>query len=139
MPQVDPGVADLVGRAYEVASRGEGGAGPGQLVHADLAGNVLLDRAGAPVIIDFAPAWRPVHWADAVCVLDSVLWLEASRAALEHWSTSAGRGAMLRAIVFRLLCDDQPDIDAYARVLSSIGVEWRDFRGESSSGPRSRP
>jgi len=34
-----------------------------QLVHADLAGNVLLDAAGAPVVLDVEPAWRPARWA----------------------------------------------------------------------------
>jgi hypothetical protein len=35
-----------------------------QLVHAELAGNVLLDARGAPVVIDVTPAWRPVQWAE---------------------------------------------------------------------------
>ena len=48
--------------------------GPSQLVHGDLAGNVLLDPAGAPVVIDLAPYWRPAAWAEAVAVLDAVLW-----------------------------------------------------------------
>ena len=49
------------------------------LVHADLAGNVLLDAAGAPFVIDLSPAWRSPLWAEAVCVLDAVLWLGAPR------------------------------------------------------------
>ncbi|WP_167736018.1 hypothetical protein [Nocardioides sp. 503] len=38
--------------------------GTPQLVHAELAGNVLLDARGAPVVIDVTPAWRPVRWAE---------------------------------------------------------------------------
>lgn len=34
-----------------------------QLVHADLAGSVLLDAAGAPVVLDVEPAWRSARWA----------------------------------------------------------------------------
>jgi hypothetical protein len=34
-----------------------------QLVHANLAGNVLLDARGAPVVLDLDPAWRPAGWA----------------------------------------------------------------------------
>jgi hypothetical protein len=89
-------------------------------VHRDLAGNVLLDAAGAPVVIDFTPAWRPVRWADAICTLDSVLWHETPGTALNRWSDGADRLAMLHAIVFRLLSDNTPDIAAYARVLASI-------------------
>jgi hypothetical protein len=38
--------------------------GAAQLVHAELAGNVLLDAHGAPVVTDVTPAWRPVRWAE---------------------------------------------------------------------------
>lgn len=79
--------------------------GPDQLVHADLAGNVLLDAHGAPVVIDVAPAWRPVRWAEAVAVLDSVLWHGADREVLEAWAQGVPQQAMLRAIAWRALVD----------------------------------
>ena len=41
--------------------------GPEQLVHGDLAHNVLLDQAGIPLVIDVAAYWRPALWAEAVC------------------------------------------------------------------------
>ena len=91
--------------------------GPDQLVHADLACNVLLDAAGAPVVIDVAPAWRPVRWAEAVCVLDAVLWLDAPAARLRDWTHGADRQAMLRAALFRLLSDVDPPLDRYETVL----------------------
>jgi hypothetical protein len=119
VPEADPRVADLIARA-RAATGGEPTTGPAQLVHADLAGNVLLDAGGAPVVIDVAPAWRPVLWADAVCVLDSVLWYQAPWQALEQWIPKPGRVAMLCAIVFRLLSDERPEVDAYARVLAAI-------------------
>jgi uncharacterized protein (TIGR02569 family) len=130
MPELDPkrgdpaGLADLVARVQDTikgeTASGTQIAGPSQLVHADLAGNVLLDEAGAPVVIDVAPAWRPVQWADAVCVVDSVLWMGAPRAALRDWARGPARVAMLRALVFRLLSDVKPDVDAYAEVLSEL-------------------
>ena len=64
--------------------------GPDQLVHADLAGNVLLDATGVPVVIDVAPYWRPALWAEAVCVLDAVLWHGADAAVMGHWATARG-------------------------------------------------
>lgn len=82
------------------------GDGPDQLVHGDLAGNVLLDATGTPVVIDLAPYWRPALWAEAVCVLDAVLWHGADRAVLDAWRHGARRRAMLRAAVFRLLSDE---------------------------------
>lgn len=47
--------------------------GPNQLVHGDLAGNVLLDADCIPFVIDVAPYWRPALWAEATCVLDAVM------------------------------------------------------------------
>lgn len=91
--------------------------GPDQLVHGDLAGNVLLDADGIPLVIDVAPYWRPALWADAVCVLDAVLWMGADRAAMQRWTGGAERQAMLRAAIFRILSDQEPDLDAYARAL----------------------
>lgn len=44
-----------------------GSAGPDQVVHAALDGNVLLDARGAPVVIDVTPAWRTVRWAEQEC------------------------------------------------------------------------
>jgi Ser/Thr protein kinase RdoA (MazF antagonist) len=118
-PDVDRRVAELVTHA-RTAMDGDTVGGTLQLVHADLAGNVLLDAAGAPVVIDVAPAWRPAQWAAAVCVLDSVLWMDAPRTALAPWADGPARTALLRAIVFRLLSDAPPDVDAYAGVLSSV-------------------
>ncbi|WP_114906951.1 aminoglycoside phosphotransferase [Ornithinimicrobium murale] len=87
--------------------------GPGQLVHADLAGNVLLDATGLPVVIDVAPSWRPVLWAEAVLVLDAVLWQGADPAVLREWSAGDRRQAMLRAALFRVLSDPEPDPARY--------------------------
>jgi uncharacterized protein (TIGR02569 family) len=92
--------------------------GPDQLVHADLAGNVLLDGHGAPVVIDVAPAWRPLRWAEAIAVLDSVLWHGADPSVLEAWSRGARQQAMLRAIAWRALVD-QVD-GTYDDALSTI-------------------
>ena len=94
--------------------------GPDQLVHADLAGNVLLDAAGAPVVIDVAPAWRPVRWAEAVCVLDAVMWLDAPAARLRDWATGRERQAMVRAALFRLLSDPDPPLGRYEAVLAPV-------------------
>ena len=84
-----------------------------QLVHADLAGNVLLDAAGVPFVIDLSPAWRSPLWAEAVCVLDAVLWHGAPVDALDEWRAGAHRQAMLRAALFRLLSDEPCDVGRY--------------------------
>lgn len=93
--------------------------GPDQLVHGDLAGNVLLDENGAPVVIDVAPAWRPVRWAEALAVLDGVVDLDAPVSVLDRWTTGADRQALLRAIAFRVLSDLEPS-PRYSEVLAAL-------------------
>jgi hypothetical protein len=78
--------------------------GSDQLVHGDLAGNLLVDAAGLPVVIDVAPYWRPALWAEAVSVLDAALWYGAGVGAVEVWASDAPRReAMRRAAAFRVL------------------------------------
>lgn len=107
---------DLLGPRL-AAGWDEADLGPDQLVHGDLAGNVLLDREGLPVVIDLAPYWRPTLWAEAVLVLDAVLWHGADPAALADWATGAPRQAMLRAALFRMLSDESPDLERYRSAL----------------------
>lgn len=108
----EPGLADLV--ATLVARLDDTDLGREQLVHADLAGNVIIDATGVPLVIDFSPAWRSPVWAEAVCVLDAVLWLGADEAALDGWRTGAEHQAMLRAALFRVLSDRPCDVERYA-------------------------
>lgn len=91
--------------------------GPDQLLHGDLAGNVLLDAAGAPVAIDVAPYWRPARWAEAVCVLDAVVSLGAPVAAMARFAHGPERQAMVRAALFRILSDRPADLERYERAL----------------------
>ncbi|QBF45353.1 aminoglycoside phosphotransferase [Janibacter limosus] len=96
--------------------------GPDQLVHGDLAGNILLDPDGAPVVIDVSPYWRPALWAEAIAVLDSVLRLAADPDTMTSWTRGARRQAMLRAAIFRLLSDRPADGAAYEEVLAPLLV-----------------
>lgn len=99
--------------------------GARQLVDGDLAGNVLLDADGAPVVIDLAPYWRPPLWAEAVCVLDSVMWWGADRGAMEPWQEGTARQAMIRAALFRLLSDRPADLAAYEAALAPLSPVLR--------------
>ncbi len=92
VPGDGPG-STLLSRVYAALGRVPARAadlGPRSWCTADLAGNVLLDADGAPVVIDVAPAWRPVRWAEAVCVLDFVLSLGGPATALAAWSAGTG-------------------------------------------------
>lgn len=108
----EPGHRDLV--AALTAQLDGSDLGRDQLVHADLAGNVLLDAAGTPFVIDLSPAWRSPLWAEAVCVLDAVLWWGAPPGALDDWRFGVHRQAMLRAALFRVFSDQPCDVARYA-------------------------
>jgi hypothetical protein len=102
--------------------------GPRQLVHADLAGNVLRDPTGSAFVVDFSPAWRPVGWAEAVCVLDSVVWDGAHPLAL----ASVAPQDLRRAIAFRVLSDRPAARPPYAAALDQLSPT-ADSRRSSSS------
>jgi len=108
--------ADLVGRLLDELAPVD--LGPDQLVHADLAGNVLLDPNGAPVVIDVAAYWRPVRWAEAICALDAVIDFEAPLEATARFTSRPERQALVRAGLFRLLSDLSSDLALYDKALS---------------------
>jgi hypothetical protein len=128
------GEQELAGHedAVELAARALAGCtpdtGPRQLVHADLAGNVLLDRRGSAFVVDFSPAWRPVAWAEAVCVLDAVVWKGAHPLAL----ATIAPPDLRRAIAFRVLSDRPADLPPYAAALDQISTA---DSSRSSSSP----
>ncbi len=76
---------------------------PAQLVHGDLFGMVLFAGAMAPGLADITPYWRPVPWAAAVIVVDSLAWGGADEGLLERWDDLPEWPQMLiRAVMFRL-------------------------------------
>jgi len=91
------------------------GLGPSGLVHAALAGKVLLDPGGSPVVVDVTPAWRPAPWAEAVCAL-------GTRMPMDEQPTPVGREALARAAAYRLLGEERPDAAAYASALEAVGL-----------------
>lgn len=78
----------------------------GQLVHGDLTGNVLFPAGGDPVVIDFSPYWRPAGFAEAVVVVDGLLWHDAPAALLDARAGGPDWPQLLvRALIFRLVAD----------------------------------
>ncbi|MBI1376773.1 MAG: aminoglycoside phosphotransferase [Frankiales bacterium] len=86
---------------------------PRRLVHGDLAGNVLLAPHLAPAVIDVSPYCRPAAYADAVVVVDALLWWQADPALLRlarpaDLDPRSWRSLLARAAVFRLVAFDEP-------------------------------
>lgn len=74
-----------------------------QLIHSDLAGNILLNGTN-PIIIDFSPEFRPAAYAEILLITDSIAWHQEPIEIL--WKTEYAEELViqltLRAIVFRL-------------------------------------
>jgi uncharacterized protein (TIGR02569 family) len=97
LPEVAGHLARLRRMAFPVQ-------GPRQLVHGDLAGNVVFCDGLAPAIIDFSPFWRPVRYADAIVAVDGMLWFGADRGLLSTAAIGTQfRQYLVRAAIFRLV------------------------------------
>ncbi len=95
--RVRPDLRDLVGRLGAVPSP----PGAAQLVHGDLAGNVLLVPAGPASVIDFSPYWRPPSYAEGIVVADALCWHGAAPELLGEVDVPVE--AVARGLLFRLL------------------------------------
>lgn len=90
---------------------------PAQLIHGDVAGNVLFadDLGLPPAVIDLSPNHRPAAYGDAICVADLIAWMDAPVSLAERFIAEQPQAESLlaRAVVFRicaaaLLCTDDP-------------------------------
>lgn len=84
---------------------------PRQLVHGDIAGNVLFAPGQPPAVIDFSPFHRPAGYALAVAAVDLLTWSGAPPSILD--SLDGDDQLLLRALVFRLVTESlgRPDAD----------------------------
>jgi uncharacterized protein (TIGR02569 family) len=92
---------------------------PSQLVHGDLAGNVLFHGALPPAVIDVSPFWRPVGYADAIVVADAVAWGGAGAELVERLLGQQGEQLLLRAVLFRVAVDPE-HAEAYQPVTALL-------------------
>jgi uncharacterized protein (TIGR02569 family) len=99
VPELEP-VLDKLAPVVQAPTRGE----VPQVVHGDLAGNVLFAPGLPPAIIDFSPYWRPTTYAAAIVAVDGLLWFGADTTLLRQVADEAGSTMpLVRAIIFRLI------------------------------------
>jgi uncharacterized protein (TIGR02569 family) len=79
---------------------------PDQLVHADLAGNVLFADGEPPAFIDFSPLCRPAALPLAVVAVDALQWSGARPEVLDYLADEPEFDQLLaRALIYRLVTD----------------------------------
>lgn len=102
-----------------------------QIVHGDIAGNMLFAKGLTPGIIDFTPIWRPKEYALAVLVVDALAWEEADESIIILVEDVQNIfQLLLKAALFRALATseyhmehniDRPsDIEEHERTLNII-------------------
>jgi len=80
-----------------------------QIIHGDMGGNVLfgLEDGVPPAIIDFTPYWHPVAFAEAMIVIDGMLWYGApSDLAIgkqDDWEQLLVRALLFRSITLNFI------------------------------------
>jgi uncharacterized protein (TIGR02569 family) len=81
---------------------------PSQVIHGDLAANVLFAPGSVPGVIDFTPYWRPARFCLAIVAVDALLWHGAPT-----WPAAAapgdddGTALLARAALYRLITSDR--------------------------------
>lgn len=127
---LDPRVAELVTQMRAIQIDVDE---PLQLIHGDLAGNLLFHESAPPGIIDFSPFLRPTAHALAIYLVDAVGWHQANRSVLESLASDpAVRACLPRAAIFRLVAldgfrsDDDIDIGPlladHERICNTIAI-----------------
>lgn len=96
-PSLYPVCLPLVGRLRAALEP----LGADQLVHGDLAGNVLLMPGSPSAVIDVSPYWRPVAYAEGIVVADALVWGGAPPSLPDQVGVSTT--AVARGLLFRVL------------------------------------
>lgn len=94
---------------------------PAQLVHSDLAPNVLFDDLRPPAVIDLSLSWRPPGWASAIVVVDALAWQGADETLLAAVRHLPDFGQLFaRALVFRVAAHDPDDLGRAGAVYAPV-------------------
>ena len=89
-PLLGPAAGRLAGQVRRLLAALRPVTLPRQLVHADLAGNVLFAGGLPPAVIDFSPLERPAGLPLAVAAVDALMWQRASPRVLGYLSGEPG-------------------------------------------------
>ncbi|NHA06157.1 hypothetical protein G7092_20275 [Mucilaginibacter sp. HC2] len=86
-----------------------------QLIHMDLAGNILINELNETCVIDFTPGFYPKEYAEAIVLVDSVSLYQAPISVLNeiNLDKKIAFQLILRALIFRmsvcLFCEPSSD------------------------------
>jgi fructosamine-3-kinase len=104
---------------------------PFQVIHGDMAGNILFPAQGDPIVIDFSPYWRPAEFATAILIVDAVVWEGAPDSILSEMNgVTEGKQLLVRAAMWRIKTTEEylkqygkgdlGDVDAYQHLIDLL-------------------
>jgi hypothetical protein len=106
--------------------------GRAQLVHGDLAGNVLFAPDLPPAVIDMSPYWRPPEYAEGVVLADALCWHDAPPSLLPDVGVSVP--AVARGLLFRMFTTSQRVISGETASTDIVDEAHRYDRAASAIG-----
>lgn len=120
-PLLGPAAGQLAGQVRRLLAALRPVDLPDQLIHADLAGNVLFADGLPPAVIDFSPLERPAGLPLAVAAIDALQWHGARPEVLDRLADEPELDQLLaRALIYRQITEilkwaGTPGIDRAAR------------------------
>ncbi|HWG01718.1 MAG TPA: phosphotransferase [Trebonia sp.] len=105
-PLLGPAAGQLAGQVRRLLAALRPVRLPDQLLHADLAGNVLFADGAPPAVIDFSPLARPAGLPLAIAAVDVLMWHQARPKVLDLLTDEPSFDQLLaRALVYRLITE----------------------------------
>ena len=83
-----------------------------QIVHGDIAENMLFAKGLTPGVIDFTPIWRPKEYSLAIFIVDAITWQEADDSIISLVENEQDIFQfLLRAALFRALVSSEYNLE----------------------------
>jgi uncharacterized protein (TIGR02569 family) len=120
-PLLGPATGQIAGQVWRLLAALRAVDLPSQLIHADLAGNVLFADGMPPAVIDFSPLARPAGFPLAIAAVDALQWQQARPEILGLLADEPELDQLLaRALIYRQITEivrraGTPDIEVAAR------------------------
>jgi uncharacterized protein (TIGR02569 family) len=76
-----------------------------QIIHGDIAGNILFHDNRAPAIIDFCPYWRPAGFAASIAIADALVWHDADESLISLGNDIPMFDQLLMRAFIRRICE----------------------------------
>jgi hypothetical protein len=129
-PLLGPAAGELAGQVRRLLAALRPVDLPDQLIHADLAGNVLFASGLPPAVIDFSPLQRPAGLPLAIAAVDALQWHRARPEVLDRLADEPELDQILaRALAYRLV----------TQIVQHAGTAGVDAGGVDAAGRAGQP